>query len=181
MRIISGRFKGRRLVEFKAPHIRPTSDRVKESLFNILQAEFAHAQVLDLFCGTGNLGLEALSRGAAQVTFVDDSGLSLQILKKNIQLLDVANEVEVVRSDAFSFLKKEGAAFDVMLIDPPFTEQLAHSILECSGLSPRFKAGGVLAIESAKKERVEDAYPGLDLLDRRSFGDKNLSIFRKKV
>ena len=83
MRIISGKFKGRSLISFKASHIRPTTDRVKESLFNKIQGETEGARVLDLFAGTGSLGLEALSRGAAFVHFVDDSPVSLKILKQN--------------------------------------------------------------------------------------------------
>src|SRR5690606_5573787 len=89
LRIISGRYKGRSLVSFKAPHIRPTTDRVKESLFNKIQSRVDGSRVLDLFSGTGSLGLEAISRGASLVEFVDDSASSLNILKKNLKLLSI--------------------------------------------------------------------------------------------
>lgn len=180
MRIISGRFKGRKLVEFKAQHIRPTTDRVKESLFNIIQNEISGARVLDLFSGTGNLGLEALSRGAISVTFVEESGLSLSILKKNISLLGVDSEVEIVRNDVFKYLKNATGGFNLVLIDPPFTESWADEVMKAISQSAVLMPSALIAIESAKKEPILDQYPDLDLLDRRPFGDKSLSLFRKR-
>ena len=105
MRIIAGRFKGHPLVAFKASHIRPTTDRVKETIFNKLMGELPDARVWDLYAGTGNLGLEALSRGAGHVTFVESHKKSLQILQQNISKLKVESEVSVRKSDVFQFLK----------------------------------------------------------------------------
>lgn len=107
MRIISGKYKGHPLVEFKADHIRPTTDRVKETLFNKLMFELEGTKVLDLFSGTGNLGIEALSRGAREVTFVEKHPKSLEILKKNLAKLKIpAVDYKIINMDVLSYLKK---------------------------------------------------------------------------
>lgn len=180
MRVISGKFKGRNLVSFQAPHIRPTTDRVKESLFNKLIHEVSEAQVLDLFAGTGNLGIEALSRGAAAVTFVELSTKSLSILKRNLHLLGLTGSVQVrlFKQDVLRFIKRwKGTPFDLVLVDPPFTEQIAHEVMEAISVSSLLREGGIVVIESGQHEQIEDSYPPYILLDRRSFGDKLLSFF----
>ncbi len=178
MRVISGKFKGRQLVSFKADHIRPTTDRVKESLFNILMQDIDGARVLDLFAGTGSLSIEAYSRGAAYVECVESHSKSLKIIFENLRLLKIENEIKVVKSDVFNFIKKyNGDPFDVILVDPPFTEKFSHSVLQELAKSKLFKPGTVIAIESAKKEHMEDLYDSLRLIDRRPFGDKILSLF----
>ena len=100
MRVISGKYKGRELVSFKADHIRPTTDRVKESIFNKLQSHIAGARVLDLFSGTGSLAIEAISREAESVTAVEMNKKSIEIIKKNLQLLKIT-EIEVLGQDVF--------------------------------------------------------------------------------
>lgn len=178
MRVIAGKLKGHRLISFKAEHIRPTTDRVKESLFNILMHEIDGARVLDLFGGTGSLSIEAYSRGAVQVECVESHPKSLKIIHDNLKALKIKNEIRVIKSDVFDYIKRfKGAPFDVIFIDPPFTEKLSHAVLESVAKSPLFKPGTVIAIESARKERVEDEYSPLRLIDRRTFGDKILSLF----
>src|ERR1700728_2910160 len=105
MRIIAGLFKGHKLVSFDEDHIRPTTDRVKESVFNILTPMIEGARVLDLFSGTGNLGFEALSRGAVKVDMIEKSPRSIAIIKKNIAHLKVTQGVEIHREDAVNFVK----------------------------------------------------------------------------
>src|SRR5437870_2154456 len=118
MRIIAGKFKGRKLVSFDEEHIRPTTDRVKESIFNILAPYLDGAKVLDLYSGTGNLSFESLSRGAFSVTAVEVSKRSIQIIYRNQELLKVGDELTVVKGDAVDYLKKyQGEAFDIILID----------------------------------------------------------------
>ena len=142
MRIISGKYKGRHLVSFKADHIRPTMDRVKETLFNKWMGYIEEAHVLDLFAGTGNLGLEALSRGANHVTFVEKNSKSISIIRENIQTLKIPpTEQVVLPKDVFSFLKTYAAdPFDLIFIDPPFTEKLAHDVMTALSLSRCFKS-----------------------------------------
>ncbi len=182
MRIISGRFKGRVLTSFQADHIRPTTDRVKETLFNKWMHSLDEAKVLDLFAGTGSLGLEALSRGATHVQFVEGNLKSIDILKKNIGLLKLTNaEYSILKSDVIAFLKKyNGEAFDLILIDPPFTEKMAHDVMQALMSSACYKAGTLIAIESQKKERMEAEYGDLFRYDMNDYGDKILSFFTKK-
>jgi 16S rRNA (guanine966-N2)-methyltransferase len=183
VRIISGKYKGHHLVSFKADHIRPTTDRVKESLFNKLMFDLEDSRVLDLFCGTGNLGLEAISRGAQFVTFVDDNRKSLEITRKNIEKLKVPKEsYRIVQHDVLKFLKSfNESPVQIIFADPPFTEMMAHEVMLAADLSPAFGEQTVLAIESAGKERIDTEYSTLERYDAREYGDKVLSFFRKKV
>lgn len=181
MRIISGKFGGRHLVDFKADHIRPTTDRVKESLFNILMSEIEGAQVLDLFAGTGNLGIEAYSRGATAVTFVEKNRKSVKIIRENLRLLQISENVKLLEEDVFSFLKKCDELFNIVLIDPPFTEEFGDEVMQAVSESTLVNQQDlVVAIETAKKELIRDVYGPLSLDTRRNYGDKNLSVFRRK-
>lgn len=181
MRVISGRFKGRHLTSFRAEHIRPTTDRVKESLFNKIQGRVDGATVLDLFAGTGSLGIEAISRGAEEVLFVDDHPKSLSILKKNLTLLKVEQGYGIERSDVIKFLRNyKGRAFDLIFIDPPFTEKMAHSVLTALSESTVGHDATWVAIETVKGELVEGAYgPWLEF-DCKDFSDKALRWFSKE-
>jgi 16S rRNA (guanine966-N2)-methyltransferase len=180
MRIISGKYKGHHLVSFQADHIRPTTDRVKETLFNKWMGLFENANVLDLFSGTGNLGLEALSRDALKCTFVDSSQSSMTILKKNIAKLKIeAKDYQLINKNVFQFLKAPGGdqTFDFIFIDPPFTEKLAHKVMESLSESNLFHEKTLIAIESIKQERMDDQYRSLKRYDVKNYGDKNLSLF----
>ena len=180
MRIISGRFKGRNLVSFKADHIRPTTDRVKESIFNILMGQIEGARVLDLFAGTGNLGIEALSRGAAYVESVEEHRTSLKIIRENLHLLKIDKEIRVVPLDVFKYLRSyKGKPFDLVFFDPPFTEAIAHKCMEAIQSSAVAAVNTTVIIESSRQERIDDQYGPFQLLDRREFGDKSASFFRK--
>jgi 16S rRNA (guanine966-N2)-methyltransferase len=182
MRIISGRFKGRVLSSFQADHIRPTTDRVKETLFNKWMTETDGAKVLDLFAGTGNLGIEALSRGATHVDFVEMNPKSIVILKKNTELLKLdKSEYAIHKQDVLQYLKKyQGEPYNLILADPPFTEKMAHDVMQALDLSACFNESTLIAIESHKKERIDEAYSNLYRYDFRDYGDKVLSFFAKK-
>lgn len=182
MRIISGKYKGHPLVEFQADHIRPTTDRVKETLFNKLMFEIEGTRVLDLFAGTGNLGIEALSRGAREVVFVEKHPKSIEILKKNLAKLKVpSTDYRIINMDVLAYLKGyENEAYDIIFADPPFTEKMAHKVMEYASTSKAFGAQTLLTIESERKERMEDEYGDLERYDHREFGDKILSFFSKK-
>jgi len=181
MRIIAGRWKGRRLVHFKAEHIRPTTDRVKESVFNKMQGEWEGARVLDLFAGTGNLGFEALSRGATSVLAVEMSAQSIEIIRRNVDELKVSrDEHRVVKDDVLKFLEKfVGEPFDIILCDPPFTKELAHDALTRIAASPAVGPSTTVVIEASSHERVDEAYSQLECFDRRDYGDKQVSFWRR--
>jgi len=183
MRIISGRFKGRVLTSFQAEHIRPTTDRVKETLFNKWMTQLEQAEVLDLFAGTGNLGLESLSRGCSHVDFVEMNAKSIQILKKNIELLKIeAGEYSIYKQDVLLYLKKyQGKPYTLILADPPFTEKMAHDVMLAIAGSHCFNEDTLIAIESHKKERIDTVYTDLYRYDFKDYGDKVLSFFAKKT
>lgn len=181
MRIIAGKYKGHHLVSFQADNIRPTTDRVKESLFNIIQNEIEGAKVLDLFSGTGSLGLEALSRGAAEVIFVEKSKKSIEILKKNLEKLKIKDGYRIIQKDVLSFLKSNPDAFDLIFADPPFTQEMAHDVMLAASGSQSFKDTTIMTIESGRREKIQEDYPDLIRYDVREFGDKYLSFFRKKT
>ena len=178
MRIIAGKFRGRRLASFKADHIRPTTDRVKESIFNKLQGSFEGARVLDLFSGTGNLTCEAVSRGAAKVDAIELSKKSIAIIHENLRLLEIEDEVRVFHDDVLKYLAKyQGEPYDVILADPPFTEKLADQVLEALAVSTAVGAGTVIMIEASSHETVKEAYPGLECHSQRDYGDKQVSYW----
>lgn len=179
MRIIAGKYRGHQLVSFKADHIRPTTDRVKETLFNKIQFYIEDAKVADLFCGTGNLGIEALSRGAQFCTFVEKNPKSLAITRQNLEKLKVpASEYKIINMDVIAFLKSyKGEPFDVILADPPFTERMAHAVMEAASQSEAMAVNTVLAIESLKQERMEERYGSLVRYNQKDYGDKYLNLF----
>lgn len=181
MRVISGKYKGHQLVSFQADHIRPTTDRVKESLFNKIQGYVEEAKVLDLFSGTGNLGIEALSRGASEVTFVELSKKSIAILEKNVAKLKISEPYKIVNKEVLSFLRSySGAPFDLVFIDPPFTEEMADDVMQAVAQSKVFHEQTLIMIESGRREKIVDDYSSLARYDVREFGDKFLSFFQQK-
>lgn len=181
MRIIAGKFRGRRLSNFKADHIRPTTDRIKESIFNRLQTDIDGARVLDLFSGTGNLTCEAISRGAATVDAVELNRKSIEIIRKNLQLLEIDQLVTVHQKDVLKYLNAyQGEPFDIILIDPPFTEQLADSVLLELGKSEVMGANTVAVIESSSHEFLGEVYEGLEKVAERDYGDKRVTYWKEK-
>ena len=180
MRIISGRFRGRRLVNFNADHIRPTTDRVKESIFNKLQGYVEDARILDLFSGTGNLTCECISRGATSVDSVELSKKSIAIIRENLKLLDIEDEVTVICDDVMKYLAKYvGAPYDLIFADPPFTQKLADQTLAGLATSQAVGPDTMIVIESSSHEVVQDSYEGLECSDTRDYGDKRVSFWKK--
>lgn len=176
MRIISGKHRGRTLAEFKGQEIRPTSDRVKESLFSILQNRIAGARVLDLFCGSGALGLECLSRGANEVVFNDCSRESLAVLKRNLTL--IKESATVLCYDYAACLKRVEGKFDLIFIDPPYAEEYCEKALALIGERALLSENGLVIYES---EREAEAAPqGFSLLDWRSYGRTKLFFFGRE-
>lgn len=175
MRVVGGKFGGLRLAEFKGDKIRPTSDRVKESLFNILGTKVAGARVLDLFCGSGSLGLESLSRGAAEAVFNDVSAESLAVLDKNLKRVKQNINCRVSKLDYAECLSRSGA-FDIIFIDPPYASEDGVRALEIIGKSRLLCADGIAVFERDRAFSGEVC--GLKLYDERKYGKTYLSFFR---
>ncbi|MDE6001027.1 MAG: 16S rRNA (guanine(966)-N(2))-methyltransferase RsmD [Clostridia bacterium] len=175
MRIISGKFRGLNLVPVNCGGVRPTADRVKESLFNILSAEIAGARVLDLFCGSGNLGIESLSRGADFVHFNDLSKDSLAVLKKNLARVKCDNYA-VTNSD-FSVCLSRVKPFDIIFLDPPYKEEYGVKALKIISKGNILNDGGIAVYERDKS--FSDKIERLELIDERKYGRTYLSFFKK--
>ena len=154
MRVITGTARGRKLVEPKDASVRPTTDMVKEAIFSILQFDVPGRRVLDLFAGTGQLGIEALSRGARECVFVDNSPASLALVRKNLELCRM--QAQVVRSDALSYLKHCGK-FDLVLLDPPYAAGLYRDVLGALFMFDILNEGGIILVESPRNEPLPDA------------------------
>jgi len=182
MRIIAGEFKGRNLVNLKGRAIRPTSDRVREALFSILAPRIDKASVLDLFAGTGALGIEALSRGAAGSVFVDISKNSIKIIEKNIELLGIRDKTEVFYHDAHTILSSNKLfkkKFNMIFIDPPYNKGSVFRILKNIDLLKIMEDDAVIIAEHSAKEDCSLAVSGLELYDSRAWGDTGISFFKR--
>ena len=158
MRIIGGKFRSRVLASFDGEDVRPTADRVKESLFNILSLRFYGARVLDLFCGTGALGLESLSRGAREVVFNDQSKQSVTLLKKNLKTLKLqeGNEVKVCNLDASVFLDGAREPFDLIFIDPPYALGAVSDAIDRLVRADMLRRGAIVVAESDRATPFEN-------------------------
>ena len=130
MRVITGTARGRKLRELPGMETRPTTDKVKESIFNIIQFDIEGRRVLDLFGGTGQLGIEALSRGAAHCTFVDLRREAAAVIRENLQVTRLADQARVVQGDSLSFLASCREKFDLILLDPPYHTDLLEKSME---------------------------------------------------
>ncbi len=179
MRIIAGSFKGHRLAAVRG-RLRPTSERVREAVFSILGLAVPGARVLDLFAGTGALGLEALSRGAAAVVFVEDHPASLKVLRRNIEALGLADRTEVLPLPVKGALKRliaRQAVFDIVFLDPPYGSGLAADTLKAlAGAGILTPAARVVA-EHSRREVLPGAVGGLERRDSRRYGDTQVAFY----
>lgn len=173
MRIISGKHRGMKLAKFEGAEIRPTADRVKESLFNILYPYVSGARALDLFCGSGNLGIECLSRGAQSVHFNDISAESVAVLKKNLSRLKEEN-FTVTNLD-FSVCLSRVKGFDLIFIDPPYKSDAGIRALELIAQNAVLNSGGIAVYERDIPFAGEVA--GLKKFDERKYGKTYLTFF----
>lgn len=178
MRIVGGLFRGLKLAEFSGEDVRPTSDRVKESLFNILGTRVKDARVLDLFCGSGSLGAECLSRGAAEVVFNDLSPASLAITKKNLSKLKNCGKIIISHADFKSCLKTLSGEFDLIFIDPPYASEAGVQSLEIIKSGDLLSVGGVIIFE--RDRAFSGNIKGLVVFDERKYGKTYLTFFKRE-
>ena len=176
MRIISGKYRGLKLADFEGSDVRPTADRVKESLFNVLYGQVAGASVLDLFCGSGNLGIECLSRGAEFVHFNDKSPASLEIIKKNLARLKSPQQFKITNYD-YSVCLSRADKYDLIFIDPPYRLEIGVDALKLIGAGNLLKEGGLVVFE--RDRSFEGEVAGLRQTDERKYGKTYLTFFVK--
>jgi 16S rRNA (guanine966-N2)-methyltransferase len=175
VRVVAGRFGGRSLVAPRGAATRPTSDRVREALFSILGADRVDgARVLDLFAGSGALGIEALSRGAAEAVLVDSSAAAAAAIRRNLSTLGV--EAEVRRQDALAYLRsasRDARQYDLVFLDPPYRQASALGPELTAALGPVLAPAARVVAESDRRAPLE---LGLALLDERRYGDTLIRI-----
>ena len=173
MRVIAGKHRGRVLAPVKGMQIRPTPDRVKESLFQILSDRLQGARVLDLFAGSGALGIECLSRGAQEVLFNDCARESVILTEKNLRL--AGESAKVYTLDFRTFLRRAEGKFDLIFCDPPYKEEYLAEILGIVKERKLLNAGGLVIYES---ERQESGAEGWALVDGRNYGRVNITMWK---
>lgn len=182
MRVISGKLKGKKLFSLKGQTLRPTSDRVKEAIFDILQDQIRGKKVLDLFGGTGALGIEALSRGARSAVFVEESTRSLAALRKNIKECRLKEQAEVLAREAqtgIKILETRGESFELIFLDPPYGRGLARRVLQALSRSSIVSPGTLIVAEHSLSEEL-DSIPSWQRVDLRRYGRTQVSFFSLK-
>jgi 16S rRNA (guanine(966)-N(2))-methyltransferase RsmD len=184
MRIISGTSKGRKLVTPKGQALRPTSDRVKESIFNVLGGEVEGKFVLDLFAGTGSLGIEALSRGAKKVLFVEKSRQAIRLIQKNLFQCGMGGSSEIIPKDvsrAVGILDQRGESFDLILMDPPYVKGLIQRTLLKLQLHRIHRDDSILVIEHDRREPLPKTIEGWNLIREKKIGDTVVSFLTPRL
>lgn len=185
MRIIAGRFRGRALAAVgkgdAGAHLRPTTDRVRESLFSALQGgrfgdPVTGAVVLDLFAGTGALGLEALSRGAASVVFVDDGRVAQKLIAQNVALCGADRETVLIRRDARRLPPRDGAAASLIFLDPPYGKGLGGPALATAQAGGWIAPGALAVWEESAEQPAPDGWEALDV---RRYGDSHITFLQR--
>ncbi len=177
-RVIAGEKKGRRLFAPEGNQTRPTSDKVKEALFSIIQFEIIDGKFLDLFAGSGQMGIEALSRGAEKAVFVETSRQALECVKKNLEHTGYEDKAEAIYSDAALFLSSCREKFDVIFIDPPYKNDFIEQIIEKA--TEICCEDGAIICEIPCGEQITEEINGFYLKRRYRYGKTELALFRKQ-
>ena len=184
LRIIAGERKGRILKTVPGRSTRPTTDRVKESVFNILQSRLYESSILDLFSGTGNLGLEAMSRGSRRAVFVERAPAALAVLRENCQALHYIDSVEIIAQDvqrAISLLSTRRGVFDIVFMDPPYDSDLETVTIAALDASHLVAEDGRVVVEHLLRDKQEDNIGGFIRYDMRKYGNTAVSFYRKET
>ena len=178
MRVITGTARGRRLKELQGMETRPTTDKVKESLFSIIQFDIEGRRVLDLFAGTGQLGIEALSRGAAEAVFVDRRPDAVRLVQENLALCGFTDRARVKSGDALAYLKS-GEKFDLIFLDPPYAADLLEQALTAIPSFDICREHGIIVAESAADKVLPELPAPYRLYREYRYGKIRLSVYHR--
>lgn len=177
MRVITGTARGKRLKTLEGLDVRPTSDRVKEAIFSILQFEIEGANILDLFAGSGQLGIETISRGARSVTFIDNNKQALAVVKENLTQLGFLAQSKVLFMNAEDFLLTTGDLFDIVFLDPPYSKDIINKL---SGTLPRaISENSIIICETANTDIIPETIGKLNKRKDYIHGKVRITIYRK--
>ena len=180
MRVITGTARGRRLKELSGLETRPTTDRVKEGLFNIIQFDIEGRRVLDLFAGTGQLGIEALSRGAASAVFVDMRREAARLVEGNLRLTGLAENARVVCGDALAYLGTVQEKADIVFLDPPYGSGLLKKALQQIETFDILRENGIIICESDAAAPMEEMSPPYRFHRTYRYGRVRLTVYRRE-
>ncbi len=179
MRVLAGKYKGRRLISGQDLSIRPLTNRLKENIFNILQDFVDGAWTLDLFCGSGSFGIEALSRGARHIDFVDQTDHALKFLKKNITSLNITREhYEIFQADALRFCRQRKTDYDLILMDPPFKFEFLQQLTDLIGSGGMLKSDGLVILHHEITNPIATTSSDYELIDQRRYGRSLISFIK---
>lgn len=179
MRVITGSARGRRLKEPKGLEIRPTTDRVKEAIFSIIQFEVEGRRVLDLFGGTGQMGIEALSRGAAQCVFVDMRRDAVQMMRENLEHTGLIDRAEIVQSDALAYLERSAGKFDVMFVNPPYGSEIVNKVLQAVARIDKVSENGIIMCENNSDYDWPSVPKPYTLQKEYRYGNVQVAVYRR--
>jgi 16S rRNA (guanine966-N2)-methyltransferase len=199
MRIISGTFKGRRLKTVEGLDVRPTSDRLRETLFNILTPRIRESRFLDLCAGSGAIGIEAASRGASEVVFVDKSPRACAVIKENLAMIGAQDEARIIQGDALAVVKQlentlnlqpdsqvkrspqTTSKFDIVYLDPPYVSFIYTDVLQQLATSQIIDEDSLVIVEHRTKTFLERAYGNLKIYREVKQGESSLAFFSKSI
>ncbi|MBQ1950501.1 MAG: 16S rRNA (guanine(966)-N(2))-methyltransferase RsmD [Clostridia bacterium] len=176
MRVITGSARGCRLETLPGDSTRPTAEKVKESLFSAIQFDIEGRRVLDLFAGSGQLGIEALSRGAASCVFVDQNTQAVQVIRGNLQRAGLTANAQVISTDALTYLNRPKERFDLVFLDPPYATDLLHAAMQ--KVAPLINDGGILICETDAQTNMPERVDRLALNRVYRFGRIHVYLYR---
>ncbi|MGP3777747.1 16S rRNA (guanine(966)-N(2))-methyltransferase RsmD [Halanaerobium saccharolyticum] len=179
MRIIAGRAGGLKLKSLKGREVRPTLDRVKESMFNIIAFYLPGAEVLDLFSGFGSLGIEALSRGAEKADFVEIKKSHLKIIEDNLKKAKLYDQAELFNQDVYQYLKSCSRKYDLIFMDPPYEKDMTAEAVKLILANNLLKENGLIISEKSAAEKAEE-FEGLSIIKNKHYGNSLLTIYKLK-
>ena len=179
LRVVAGKARGVSLKTPEGSSTRPTTDRVKEAMFSIIQFELTQARVLDLFAGTGQLGIEAISRGAASAVFIDESEHACKLIRENLKRTKLESQAKVIRSDYLSYLKTTKEKFNIILLDPPYAEVFLEKSLNMITEIDILQSGGIIVTERPLGKDLVCDFSGYTRSKEYKYGNTLLTLFRK--
>ena len=180
MRVISGTLKGRNILGYNIDGTRPTMDRVKESVFGTIQNYIKDSIVLDLFAGSGNLGIEAISNGASKCFFVDNSIEAIKVIKKNVASFNINDKATILHNDynkALNYFNNSGIKFDIIFVDPPYKYEIIDEVINKILEYDLLKKQGIIVLEF-ESDKLKEKYNNLTLVKSKKYGYKYVYIYK---